>query len=290
VLLERNIFENNNIEKWTGFYPSSVKIFNQSHRNVVRENLVINHPHSSGVWWDVGNNDGVFVNNHVENVKESGFFFEISNGAIVAGNVFENCDQSIFVLNSSNVQVFNNTMINSRVNFRRDNRGDQLGTFGWHVTTGPGVEERDGHVFINNLLYVSKDANLVMLQTGQPSNMCDRLNKPHLKAFNNNVFVHNYEEGAEKRPIIEWMPFTNEKCQLDVFSPEELNGLITEFSTDCQYIENIEGSLFADLENKDFQLTAEYSGVGTAAVIPANVAKFMGLEVDHKPFVGAVAP
>jgi hypothetical protein len=30
VLLERNIFEKNNIENWTGFYPAAVKIFNQS--------------------------------------------------------------------------------------------------------------------------------------------------------------------------------------------------------------------------------------------------------------------
>jgi len=117
VLLEWNIFANNNIEKWTGFYPSAVKIFNQTHRVVCRNNLIIDHPHSNGLWYDVGNLDGVFVNNWVENVGDveryrndkriwasySGFFYEISSKAICAGNVFLNNAQGIFMLNSSDV-------------------------------------------------------------------------------------------------------------------------------------------------------------------------------------------
>ena len=79
VLLERNIFRRNNVEQLTGYYPAAVKIFNQSHRVTVRDNLVIDNPHSNGVWWDVGNRDGVFVNNWVENALV-GFFYEISKG------------------------------------------------------------------------------------------------------------------------------------------------------------------------------------------------------------------
>ena len=67
-------FRRNNVEQLTGYYPAAVKIFNQSHRVTVRDNLVIDNPHSNGVWWDVGNRDGVFVNNWVENALV-GFFF-----------------------------------------------------------------------------------------------------------------------------------------------------------------------------------------------------------------------
>lgn len=290
VLLERNIFENNNIENWTGFYPSSVKIFNQSHRAIVRKNNVVNHPYSNGVWWDVGNKNGEFVNNHVENVSHSGLFFEISDGAIVAGNVFENCDQSIFVLNASNVEVYNNTMINSRVNFRRDNRGDQDDTFGWHVTLGPGVEERDGHVFVNNLLYMNKEKNALMFQTGQPPFMCERLNKPHLKAFNNNVFVQKSIVG-DSTAIIQLVPYQNEKCQLDIITSKELNELSSDISVNCQYFDGFDGSLFVDAANKNFQLTSEFSNKGAvAATIPDHVAKSMGVKAGQVPFIGAVAP
>ena len=290
IVLEKNIFENNNIENWTGFFPSSVKIFNQSHRAIVRKNLVINHPNSNGVWWDVGNCDGVFVNNHVENVMHSGFFFEISKGAIVAGNVFENCDQGIFVLNSCDVNIYNNTIINSRVSFRRDSRGDQLGVFGWHVTLGPGVEERFGHVFVNNLLYFTKESDSPMINTGQPSFLCERLSMPHLKTFDNNVFIRDYNEDAEKVAMVQWSPYANDECKIDLFSPEELTNINGEFLANSEYLENIEFPLFVDIENKDFQLALEYAGIGEAMPIPANVAALIGVEANSEPFIGAVAP
>ncbi|TVR70019.1 MAG: right-handed parallel beta-helix repeat-containing protein [Marinilabiliales bacterium] len=290
ILLERNIIENNNIEKWTGFYPSAVKIFNQSHRAVVRENLVINHPHSNGVWWDVGNDDGVFVNNHVEGVDHNGFFFEISDGCIVAGNVFVDCSQSIFVLNASNVQVYNNTLINSRVNFSRNNRGDELGLFGWHVTTGPGVEERDGHVFVNNLLYMSGDNNSPMIQTGQPDFMCERLNEPHFKTLNNNVFVRGSGEEGSGAPIIRWSPYQGENCQINIYSPMELNDLHPHLSSGCQYLENYDGPLFRDMKNNDFRLADGFPGIGAATEIPAHIADLLELEVGEGPFLGACSP
>ncbi len=113
VLLERNIFAHNNIERWTGFFSAAVKIFNQSHRVICRENKVIDHPFSNGIWYDIGNIDGVFVNNWLEGVgyvdgpfrtdqvwaSKNAFFFEISHGAICASNVFVNCDQGILILN-----------------------------------------------------------------------------------------------------------------------------------------------------------------------------------------------
>jgi parallel beta-helix repeat protein len=287
IILERNVFENNNIEKWTGFYPSSVKIFNQSHRAIVRENHVLNHPNSNGVWWDVGNRDGVFANNFVENVDHSGLFFEISDGLTVAGNVFANCDQSIFVLNSSNVEIFNNTFVNSRVNVSRNNRGDELGVFGWHVTTGPGVEERDGHVLVNNLFFLDADCNSTAVSTGQPSSMCERLSKPHFKSFDNNLFVRNFNEGADTVSLIQWSPFPNDDCRIEVFTPAELNEVDASFLVNSEYIENIAAPLFVDMENKNYRLMPDWTGVGSAAPIPANIADLLGVDVDAVPFIGA---
>ena len=127
VLLEKNIFSRNNIEKITGYFPAAVKIFNQCYRVTCQDNLVTNLPNSNGIWYDVGNVDGRFLNNWVEGVGDvqsefihnkpypslNGFFFEISKGAVCAGNVFVNCDHGIFILNSSNVQIYQNTFVNS---------------------------------------------------------------------------------------------------------------------------------------------------------------------------------
>jgi hypothetical protein len=143
VLLERNIFRRNNVEQFTGYYPAAVKIFNQSHRVTCRDNLVVDNPHSNGIWYDVGNTDGVFVNNWVEGALD-GFFFEISKGAICAGNVFVGCNKGIRVLNSSGVRAYHNTFVDSVASFERNERSAVGDHFGWHPKTGPGVEEREG--------------------------------------------------------------------------------------------------------------------------------------------------
>jgi hypothetical protein len=81
-----------------------------------------------------------------------GFFFEISRGAIVAGNVFVRCDKGVRVLNSADVHVYNNTFVDTRESFERTERSATGDHFGWHPSTGPGVEQREGHIFLNNLL------------------------------------------------------------------------------------------------------------------------------------------
>ena len=81
ALLEKNIFRRNNIERITGYFPSAVKIFNQCYRTTCRDNLVIDQPYSNGIWYDVGNVDGRFIDNWIEGAID-GFFFEISRGAV----------------------------------------------------------------------------------------------------------------------------------------------------------------------------------------------------------------
>jgi hypothetical protein len=74
VLLERNVVLRNDIERITGYYVSAIKIINQSHNVVVRDNLVMDHPTSAGVWYDVGNRDGVFINNYVAGTNNAFFW------------------------------------------------------------------------------------------------------------------------------------------------------------------------------------------------------------------------
>ena len=117
-LLERNIFARNNVEHITGYFPSAVKIFNQTCRVVCRDNLVIDQPESNGIWYDVGNHDGVFINNWVEGCVD-GFFFDLK-GVICAGNVFVNCDKGVHILNSTNARVYHNTFVNTVASFDRN--------------------------------------------------------------------------------------------------------------------------------------------------------------------------
>src|SRR5690606_16142128 len=121
ALIEKNIFRRNNIERITGYYPAAVKIFNQTHRVMCRDNLVYDQANSNGIWYDVGNRDGIFINNWIADC-EDGFFFEISDGAICAGNVFVNCNKGVRSLNSANVHVYLNTFVNATASFERTPR------------------------------------------------------------------------------------------------------------------------------------------------------------------------
>ncbi|HPR31714.1 MAG TPA: right-handed parallel beta-helix repeat-containing protein, partial [Prolixibacteraceae bacterium] len=299
VLLEKNIFANNNIERWTGFYPSSVKIFNQTHRVVCRSNLIIDQPNSNGLWYDVGNKEGVFVNNWVENIGNvekfaekdfiwsnfSGFFYEISSDAVCAGNVFLNCEQGSFVLNSARVELYNNTYINSSASFGRNNRGDDADHFGWHIRTGPGVEERENHVLKNNLFFMEEKLARPAVSVWQPAGMCERLNQSQLSDMNNNLYL--YEGEPENKTIITWSPADNEACMAELTNLEELTDIQPLFATASKHETGIQNTIFKGWDQNIFSLTPENTDLCEGALIPGEICEAMGLHNKSVLFVGA---
>jgi parallel beta-helix repeat protein len=300
VLLEKNIFSRNNIERITGYYPAAVKIFNQSYRVTCEDNLVIDLPYSNGIWYDVGNVDGRFLNNWVEGVGDvqrtfedrrpypstSGFFFEISKGAICAGNVFVNCDQGIFVLNSSNVQLYQNTLINSTVSIARNARtaaNDRM--FGWHSSTGPDFDKRDGHVFMNNLLTGDEKYRRPLLFVWQPDSICQQLPTPLLKQIDHNVYVRSIDKATA--PLILWSPAPAGQCQARLESPNDLRTLYPQFSASSRYYANYSGPLFKSVELRNYQLLPTFPGARLGVELPLETRKMLGLSKKDGHYVGA---
>lgn len=249
-LLERNIVRRNNIEQLTGYYASAVKIFNQSHDVVVRDNLVIGHPHSNGVWYDVGNRDGVFVDNYVEGTG-IGFFFEISKGVVVAGNVFVDNGQGVRILNSADARVYHNTFLDSPVQFDRDERSAKDDHFGWHPQTGPDVDEREGHVFAGNLLVATPGFTQPLLHFDQPEALCGTLKRPMAARVDGNAYV--YAQRSRDEPLVTWSPVAGRPClaryaTLDAFrkaTGQEAQGVaLTGFN----------GTPFRSVELRNFEL------------------------------------
>jgi hypothetical protein len=302
VLLEKNIFRRNNVERITGYYPAAVKIFNQCYRVTCRDNLVIDLPYSNGIWYDVGNVDGVFINNWIEGVgnpdrefvnnrywpSDNGFFFEISKGAICAGNVFVNCDQGIYVINASDVRMFQNTLVNSTVCIMRTPRSAQGDHFGWHPSTGPDVDERDGHVFVNNLLTGDANYHRPLLAIAQTPSLRGRLKKPQLKQLDHNVYVRG--SGAESVPLILWSPADNDDCQLPFESPQALQKLYPEFSAHSKYFDNYNGPLFRSAELGNYELLKVFSGSSMASPLPSEIRELLNLTKQDTPFSGAYPP
>jgi parallel beta-helix repeat protein len=299
VLLESNIFTKNNIENITGYFPAAVKIFNQSYRVTCRDNLVIDLPYSNGIWYDVGNVDGIFVDNWVQDVgirdrkfskeqfwpSDNGFFFEISKGAICAGNVFVNCDQGIYVLNSSDVQMYNNTLVNSTVTIGRNQRGSGADHFGWHPSTGPGVDERDGHVFVNNLLTADETYSRPFFVVWQTPSLCKKLNKPQLNQLDNNVYVRTSD--ATSKLLMLWAPAKNKECQLGFESLAELRKLHPNFSANSMYLSDYDGPLFKGREVGNWELVEGFPGIKAVSKLPHDIMKLLGIYEEDAPFVGA---
>lgn len=300
VLLEKNIFSRNNIERITGYYPAAVKIFNQSYRVTCQDNLVIDLPYSNGIWYDVGNVDGRFLNNWIEGVgnvhrtftekrpypSENGFFFEISKGAICAGNVFVNCDNGIFVLNSSDVQLYQNTLVNSTVCIARNARtaaNDRM--FGWHSSTGPDVDKRDGHVFVNNLLTGDSKYLRPLLFVWQPDSLCKQLPTPLLKQLDHNVYVR----GAERPsfPLILWTPAPDGQCQVRFESLNDLRKLFPQFSANSLAYASYNGPLFKSAVLGNYQLVASAPGATTGMQLPAEIRKLLGQSKRDGQYIGA---
>ena len=299
VLLEKNIFRRNNIEPFAGYYPAAVKVFNQSHRVTCKDNLIIDLPNSNGIWYDVGEVDGRFIDNWVEGVGDqkrefrhdrpwpssNGLFFEISKGMVCAGNVFVNCDQGIFILNSQNAHIYQNTFVNSTATIARNGRtpgNDKL--FGWHSSTGPDVDKREGHVFENNLLVGGKNYHRPLVFVWQPDSLCSQLTTQQLNEFDHNVFVRT----SNDQTLILWSPAKGNECQTAFGSPVDVKKMFPEF---CDHSEayGAEIPLFKSADLGNYQLLPTFPGSRLASGLPNAIRKLLGVEKDVR-YVGAYPP
>jgi parallel beta-helix repeat protein len=281
VLLEKNIIRRNNVEELTGYYPAAVKIFNQTRRVTCRDNLVIDQPHSNGIWYDVGNVDGVFVNNWIEGALD-GFFFEISKGALVAGNVFVRCNKGVRVLNSSNVRLYNNTFIDTPASFERNQRSAVGDHFNWHPATGPDVTEREGHVFVNNLLVASDSYKRPLLRLEQPKALCEKLPEPQVKELDANVYVR---ASGTPAPLVVWSPAATDSCLATHDSLESFRKAVPAFETRARYVDAPPGSVLKGPELQNYELLRALPGAAPAVTLPAEVRRLLGLSEK-----GALSP
>ncbi|MBD5779412.1 right-handed parallel beta-helix repeat-containing protein [Pelagicoccus sp. NFK12] len=287
VLIERNIVTHNNMEKITGYYVTAIKIFNQCYRVTCRENLIIDNEDSSGIWYDVGNVDGLFVNNWIQNT-DNGFFFEISKGAVCAGNVFVDCPQAIFILNSERVRVYQNTMVNSTVTFERTNRSAVGDHFDWHPASGPGVEERHSHVFMGNLLYADDNHRGPLLKFRQSEVLKELMTEPQVERIEANVYV---QDGyVNDGPLIQWSPVSGEGNSVLLDTHEELNALIPGFAEGSQSFVGYNGSMFHGKETLRFELMPDFAGVRSQADLPKEALEALSWKKRDVTFPGAFPP
>jgi hypothetical protein len=201
-----------------------------------------------------------------------GFFFEISKGATVAGNVFVRCGRGLWALNSSNVRAYHNTFVDAVASFERNERSAQGDHFGWHPKTGPDVDEREGHVFVGNLLVASHSFRRPLLRIEQANALCARLTRPQVKELDGNVYVRAASDG----PLLVWSPAEGESCQVELASLEDLRMLQPAFEAGSLYLRDYTGALFRSPELSNYELAQPLPGLQPTDDLPAEVAKLLG--------------
>lgn len=272
ALLEKNIFRRNNVEGIQGYFPAAVKIFNQTRRVVVRDNLLTENPGSNGIWYDVGNVDGVFINNWIED-GYNGFFFEISKGVTVAGNVFVNSDA--WVLNSSGAKVFNNTFVNSSMRVTRTSRSADGDHFDWHPASGPDVDERVDHEVRNNLFVTDGAVEDGVVRVQQEAKLAGKLTDAQV-TFDHNVYVRLGDEPTE---LYTWAPVPDdEDAQAKFATLADLQAVVPAVDPHGQELNGYFGPLFHGLHLKRFELSTDFPAAGAGGEIPARIAELIGAE------------
>lgn len=299
VLLERNIFTRNNIENITGYFPAAVKIFNQCYRVVCNDNLVMDLQNSNGIWYDVGNVDGVFTNNLMQNIGspeakfspespwsgDIAFFFEISKGVTVAGNEFIDCDQGVFILNSSGAEVYQNTFVNTAVTFARTPRSAEGDHFGWHPASGPDVDKRYDHLLVNNLFVANKESIRPFVNVWQSPELCDILKDSPLKSMNGNVYVKNT---LSKTPMLFWSPAGgSDNCQKGYTTLADFRSDFSKYESQSLEYSYAEIPVFKGEFNREFSLLPGFPGNKAATQVPADIRSLLKLSKKQKPYVGA---
>jgi parallel beta-helix repeat protein len=284
VLLERNIIRRNNVKQLTGYFPSAVKIFNQTHRVTFRDNLILDQPNSTGVWYDVGNRDAVIVDNYVEGAI-NGIMFEISRGATVAGNVVVNSYRGLYALNSADVHAYNNTFINSRVDFERNDRVAAGDVFDWHATTGPALDQREGHIFLHNVMAATDSFHDPLLKFVQSSaSLCGKLVHPEATLVDGNVYIRAASaDAAAAPPLIVYAPTDGPNCTSQLASLDDFRKLQPAFEKNGVQIDRSPRSVLRGPDLGHFELQRALPNAPAINFLPPEVRSLLGWsEADAK--------
>jgi hypothetical protein len=184
------------------------------------------------------------------------------------------CGRGLWALNSSNVRAYHNTFVDTGASFERTERSAQGDHFGWHPKTGPDVDEREGHVFVGNLLVASEAFRMPLLRVEQPKALCARLTRPQLKELDGNVYVR--AGSGTGQPLLVWSPVGGESCQVDLASLEDLRKLQPAFEARSLYLRDYAGALFRSPELSNYELARPLPGLSPMDDLPAEVAKLLG--------------
>ncbi len=179
--------------------------------------------------------------------------------------------------------MYQNTLVNSTACISRSERSAVGDRFGWHPATGPDVDKREGHVFVNNLMTGDAGFNKPLLYVWQRRMLCEKLPNPQLKQLDYNVYVQNTRR--KSTPMILWSPARNDTCIIGLGSPVDLNRIHPEFSAHSTFYTDY--NVFKSIELGNYQLIPIFPGAKAASALPLEISFLLKRPKKDVPYIGA---
>ena len=152
-------------------------------------------------------------------------------------------------------------------------------------STGPAVEKRDGHLFVNNLLTGGSGFTRPLLFVWQPASLCGRLPRPMLGRLDGNAYVRR--EGGTGDPLILWSPAPGAVCQAAFATHADFHVSHPELGARDREYAAYGGPLFKSPELGDYHLLSAFPGARIGMDRPAEVSALLSPQARDDRFVGA---
>jgi hypothetical protein len=140
------------------------------------------------------------------------------------------------------------------------------------------VDQREGHVFVNNLMVASEAYRRPLLQFEQPRSLCARLQRPMAKEVGGNVYVRATQSDATAAPLplIVWSPAATESCVVRLGSLDEFRKLAPAFEAGGRQLDRTPRSIFKSPDLGRYELRQPLSATPLWEILPADIRKLLG--------------
>lgn len=285
MLFENNIVRGNSFEGLDNADNNIAVKFGFVDGAIIRNNLVEDNG-GNGIWLDVGANNNSIVSNIVRNNSNAGIHFEISDNAIIAGNLLVGNNIGVLVSTSANGRIYNNTFVDNgeALHIREYYRDDS------DAIQGPG--NAANNLVVNNIFSNATVTEWPWALVTVRSGLCGDWNL--VQTLDYNAYYRTNPE--QPRDVIRWDNTPGSGTAKTACSDQSQTPYAT--LADFQAAEDFEqhgmelsgatNPLFADATAATYQLKADSPAIAAGQPLPEVVAAALnwkaGVPVDKGAF------